>query len=70
MRNMYVNESSDPVSVIPLSTNVGTTLNAVWKQRKDAWYVVEPGNEKNVIDILTPRQFQEAIENGKYSFKW
>ena len=34
------------------------------------WYVVEPGNEKNVIDALTPRQFHEAIENGKYSFKW
>ncbi|HET6640557.1 MAG TPA: hypothetical protein VFG77_03015 [Nitrososphaeraceae archaeon] len=70
MRNMYVNESSDPLSVIPLSTNGGTTHNAVWKQRKDTWYVVEQGNEKNVIDILTPRQFQEAIENGKYSFKW
>jgi hypothetical protein len=70
MRNMYVNESSDPVSVIPLSTNGGMILNAVWKQRKDTWYVVEPGNEKNVIDMLTPRQFQEAIENGKYSFKW
>lgn len=67
---MYVNESSDPVSVIPLSTNDGITLNAVWKRRKITWYVVEPGNEKNVIDMLTPRQFQEAIENGKYSFKW
>ena len=71
MRNMYVNESSDPINVIPLSMNGGTTtLNAVWKQRKDMWYVVEPGNEKNVIDILTPRQFHEVIENGKYSFKW
>ena len=49
MRNIYVNESSDPISVIPLSTNGGTTLNAVWKQRKDMWYVVEPGSEKNVI---------------------
>ena len=70
MRNIYVNESTDPISVIPLSTNGGKTLNAVWKQRKYMWYVVEPGNEKNVIDILTPRQFHEAIENGKYSFKW
>jgi hypothetical protein len=70
MRNMYVNQSRNPVSVIPLSTNSGITLNAVWKQRKDTWYVVEPGNEKNIIDMLTPRQFQEAIENGKYSFKW
>ncbi len=49
MRNIYVNESSDPISVIPLSTTGGTTLNAVWKQRKDMWYVVEPGSEKNVI---------------------
>ena len=70
MRNIYVNESSDPISVIPLATTGGTTLDAVWKQRKDMWYVVEPGNEKNVIDVLTPRQFHEAVENGKYSFKW
>jgi hypothetical protein len=70
MRNIYVNESSDPISVIPLSTTSGSTLNAVWKHRKGTWYVVEPGNEKNVIDVLTPSQFHEAIENGKYSFKW
>ena len=44
-----MNESSDPISVIPLSTTGGTTLNAVWKQRKDMWYVVEPGSEKNVV---------------------
>ena len=49
MRNIYVNESSDPISVIPLSTTGGTTLNAVRKQRKDMWYVDEPGSEKNVI---------------------
>jgi hypothetical protein len=49
MRNIYVNESSDPISVIPLSTTGGTTLNGVWKQRKDMWYEVEPGSEKNVI---------------------
>ena len=49
MRYIYVNESSDPISVIPLSTTGGTTLNAVWKQRKDMWYVVEIGSEKNVI---------------------
>ena len=65
-----MNESSDPISVIPLSMTGGTTLNAVWKQRKGTWYVVEPGNEKNVIDVLMPRQFDKAIENGKYSFKW
>ncbi len=49
MRNIYVNESSDPIIVIPLSTTGGITLNAVWKQRKDMWYVVEPGSKKNVI---------------------
>ena len=49
MRNIFVNESSDPISVIPLSKTGGTTLNAVWKLRKDVWYVVEPGSKKNVI---------------------
>ena len=68
--NIYWNDSSIPVNVINLSTTGGATLNAVWKQRKNTWYVVEPGSEKNVIDVLTPRQFHEAIENGKYSFKW
>ena len=29
-----MNESSDPIRVIPLSTTGGTTLNAVWKQRE------------------------------------
>ena len=49
MRNIYVNESSDPISVIPLSTTGGTILNAVWKERKGTWYVVVPGSKKNVI---------------------
>ena len=49
MRNIYVNKSSDPISVIPLSTTRGTTMNGVWKQRKDMWYVVEEGSKKNVI---------------------
>ena len=65
-----MNERSDSISVIPLVTTGGRILDAVWKQRKGTWYVVEPGNEKNVIDVLTPRQFDEAIQNGKYSFKW
>lgn len=43
--NMYGNGNTGPISVIPLSTTGGTTLNAVWKQRKDTWYVVEPGSE-------------------------
>jgi hypothetical protein len=69
MKNLY-ESSNEPISVISLSTTDGVTLNAVWKKRKDAWYIVEPGNETNVIDVLTPRQFHEAIENGRYSFKW
>ena len=47
--NIYWNDSSGPISVINLSTTGGATLNAVWKQMKDMWYVVEPGSEKNVI---------------------
>ena len=70
MRNIYVNESSDPISVIPSPTTSGTTLNAVWKQRKGVWYVIESAIEKNIADRLTPRQFHEAIENGKYLLKW
>jgi hypothetical protein len=58
-----------PINVILLSTNDGTTLNAIWKQRKNTWYVVESGNEKNLIDILTPHQFDEAIRNGKYALQ-
>jgi hypothetical protein len=70
MRDVYVNESTNPINIILLSTPSGTILNAIWKQRKDMWYVVESGNKKNVIDVLTPRQFHEVIQNGKYSLKW
>jgi hypothetical protein len=68
--NIYWNDNSDPISVINLSTAGGTTLKAVWKQRKNMWYVIESESERNVIDELTPRQFHEAIETGKYHFKW
>ncbi len=68
--NIYWNDSSGQISVINLSTIGGATLNAVWKQKKEMWYVVDSGSKKNVIDVLTPRQFHEAIENGKYSLKW
>ena len=70
MKDVYWNYSDDPVSVINLSTTGGVILNAVWKQRKEMWYVVDSGSKKNVMDVLTPRQFHEAIENGKYSLKW
>jgi hypothetical protein len=29
------------------------------------WYIFEPGSEKNIIDELTPNQFDEAIQNKK-----
>jgi hypothetical protein len=60
MREIYVNESTNPIGVIPLSTNSGITLNGVWKHRKGLWYVVESAIEKNIVDRLTPRQFHEA----------
>jgi hypothetical protein len=70
MRELYLYESEEPIDVIPLSTSGGAALNAVWKQRKGMWYVVGPLNKKNIIDRLTPRQFQEAIEKGKYFLTW
>jgi hypothetical protein len=69
MREIYVIESTKSTSVIPLSTTGGTTLHAVWKKKKLTWYVVEPGSEKKVVDVLTPRQFHEAIQNGRYSLQ-
>ena len=69
MREINVIENTEPISVIPLYTTGGTTLHAVWKQKKLTWYVIEPGNEKNVIDVLTPLQFHEAIQNEKYSLQ-
>jgi hypothetical protein len=40
--------------------------------RKDG-YIAEAGNEWNpskVVDILTPRQFQDSVESRKYSFDY
>ena len=71
---MYLNEteSTSPISVIPLSTNDRTTLIAVWKKSKNMWHIIKAQNEneKNAIDALTPRQFDEAIQNRKYTLKW
>ena len=59
-------------NVVVLTTTTG--LVAIWKQRLDRWYIVaveesenEKENLKKVIDKLTPRQFQDAVENGRYS---
>ena len=66
MRELYLFESEKPISVIQLSANGGAALNAIWKQRKGMWHIVERSNENNIVDKLTPRQFHEAIENRKY----
>ncbi|MGE5660831.1 MAG: hypothetical protein ACM3X1_01145 [Ignavibacteriales bacterium] len=68
MRDIYVNENTSSVSV-QLSTNGGTILIGIWKKRKNMWCIFEPGSEKNIIDVLTPSQFDEAIKNKKYSLK-
>ena len=69
MREIYGNKSTNPISV-QLSSNSGTTLIGIWKERKNMWYIFEPGSEKNVIAVPNPRQFDEAIQNKKYSLKW
>ena len=65
MRELYLYESEEPISEILLSTSDGVALNAVWKQRKGMWYIVEPLDKKNIICRLTPREFHEALQNGK-----
>ena len=69
MRDIYGNESTNPISVQLLSDS-GTTLIGIWKERKNLWYIFEPGSEKNVIDVFSPSQFDEAIQNKMYSLKW
>ena len=75
MKNSWYenDDATGPRKVIVLSTIAGIRLNAIWKHKKDRWYIVEPDNERNlskVVDILTPRQFQDAVENRKYFFTW
>ncbi len=58
---------------------------AIWKQKLDKWYIVTVEESRNdddrqlisynskkvtVVDKLTPRQFQDAVEKGRYSFVW
>jgi hypothetical protein len=64
-------------NVVVLTTTTGVRLVAIWKQKLERWYIVavdesedEKENLKKVIDKLTPRQFQDAVENGRYSFAW
>ena len=70
MRNSYVRESTNPISIIPLSTNDGAIVDAVCKLRKDQWYVVESLDKKKIVEKLTPSQFHVAIAKGWYVPKW
>jgi hypothetical protein len=70
MYSLYENANEDGQrSVVALSTTAGAKLYAMWKQKKDRWHIVEARNERNtdnvlVVDVLTPLQFQDAIEKG------
>ena len=63
-------------NVVVLTTTAGVRLLAIWKQKLNRWYIVVESEDekekslKKVIDKLTPSQFQEAVENGLYSFAW
>jgi hypothetical protein len=72
MHSIYKNHSEyEQRSIIALSTTAGTRLYAVWKQKKDTWHIVKAIKERNpsnLVDVLSPRQFQHAIEKGFYFF--
>ena len=44
MREIYGNKSTNPI-MCKLSSNSGTTLIGIWKERKNMWYIFEPGSE-------------------------
>jgi hypothetical protein len=59
-------------NAIVLATTAGVRLTAIWKQKKDRWHIVDSENDRNldkIVEILTPRQFQDAVENGRYFLK-
>jgi hypothetical protein len=67
-------ELEKPRSIVVLTTAKGVRLNAIWKEKKDRWYIVE-SEDRGISNIgisntLTPRQFQDAIDKGEYSFEW
>jgi hypothetical protein len=67
-------ELEKPRSIVVLTTAKGVRLNAIWKEKKDRWYIVESEDRKisniGILNTLTPRQFQDAIDKGEYSFEW
>ena len=67
-------ELEKPRSIVVLMTDKGVRLNAIWKEKKDRCYIVESEDRRNsnigILNTLTPRQFQDAIDKGEYSFDW
>jgi hypothetical protein len=67
-------ELEKPRSIVVLTTAKGVRLNAIWKEKKDTWYIVESEDRRisniGILNTLTPRQFQDAIDKGEYSFEW
>ncbi|MGH9986416.1 MAG: hypothetical protein ACRD8W_20935 [Nitrososphaeraceae archaeon] len=67
-------ELEKPRSIVVLTTAKGVRLNAIWKEKKDRWYIVESEDRRisniGILNTLTPRQFQDAIDKGEYSFEW
>ena len=67
-------ELEKPRSIVVLTTAKGVRLNAIWEEKKDRWYIVELEDRRisniGISNTLTPRQFQDAIDKGEYSFEW
>jgi hypothetical protein len=67
-------ELEKPRNIDVLKTAKGVRLNAIWNQKKDRWYIVEPEDRGisniGILNTLTPRQFQYAFDKGEYSFEW
>jgi len=67
-------ELEKPRSIVVLTTAKGVRLNAIWKEKKDRWYIVESEDRRisniGILNTLTPRQFQDSIDKGEYSFEW
>jgi hypothetical protein len=67
-------ELEKPRNIVVLTTAKGVRLNAIWRQKKDRWYIVESEDRGlpniEILNTLTPRQFQDAFDKGDYSFEW
>lgn len=61
-------ELEKPRSIVVLTTAKGVRLNAIWRQKKDRWYIVESEDRGipniEILNTLTPRQFQDAFDKG------